>query len=47
MLDTLRGLYVFAHVAETLSFSRAAEKLSITKSAVSRWRSWRSSWASS
>jgi DNA-binding transcriptional LysR family regulator len=36
MLDTLRGLYVFAHVAETLSFSRAAEKLSVTKSAVSK-----------
>jgi DNA-binding transcriptional LysR family regulator len=36
MLDTLRGLYVFAHVAETLSFSRAAERLSITKSAVSK-----------
>jgi DNA-binding transcriptional LysR family regulator len=36
MLDTLRGLYVFAHVAEAQSFSRAAEKLSITKSAVSK-----------
>lgn len=36
MLDTLRGLYVFAHVAETQSFSRAAERLSITKSAVSK-----------
>jgi DNA-binding transcriptional LysR family regulator len=36
MLDTLRGLYVFAHVAETQSFSRAAERLRITKSAVSK-----------
>jgi DNA-binding transcriptional LysR family regulator len=36
MLDTLRGLYVFAHVAETQSFSRAAERLHITKSAVSK-----------
>lgn len=36
MLESLRGLYVFAHVAETLSFSRAAERLVITKSAVSK-----------
>jgi DNA-binding transcriptional LysR family regulator len=36
MLDSLRSLYVFAHVAETLSFSRAAERLDITKSAVSK-----------
>lgn len=36
MLDSLRALYVFAHVAETLSFSRAAERLGITKSAVSK-----------
>jgi len=36
MLDTLRGFYVFAHVAETLSFSRASERLGITKSAVSK-----------
>ena len=36
MLDALRGYYVFAHVAETHSFSRAAERLSITKSAVSK-----------
>jgi DNA-binding transcriptional LysR family regulator len=36
MLSSLRGLYVFAHVAETLSFSRAAERLGITKSAVSK-----------
>jgi DNA-binding transcriptional LysR family regulator len=35
-LDSLRGLYVFAHVAQTLSFSRAAELLNITKSAVSK-----------
>jgi DNA-binding transcriptional LysR family regulator len=35
-LDSLRGLYVFAHVAETQSFSRAAERLRITKSAVSK-----------
>lgn len=36
MLDSLRGLFVFAHVAETLSFSRAGERLGITKSAVSK-----------
>jgi len=36
MLDSLRGYVVFAHVAETQSFSRAAEKLGITKSAVSK-----------
>lgn len=35
-LDSLRGFYVFAHVAETQSFSRAAERLGITKSAVSK-----------
>src|SRR5205085_824185 len=34
--DSLRGYYVFAHVAETHSFSRAAERLNITKSAVSK-----------
>lgn len=36
MLDALRGLLVFAHVAETKSFSRAAERLGVTKSAVSK-----------
>src|SRR6187399_2491576 len=36
MLDSLRGLLVFAHVAETTSFSRAAERLTITRSAVSK-----------
>jgi DNA-binding transcriptional LysR family regulator len=36
MLESLRGYYVFAHVAETQSFSRAAERLDITKSAVSK-----------
>lgn len=36
MLDSLRGFYVFAHVAETRSFSRAAERLDVTKSAVSK-----------
>ena len=36
MLSSLRGFYVFAHVAETLSFSRAAERLGVTKSAVSK-----------
>lgn len=36
MLDSLRGYVVFAHVAETQSFSRAAERLGITKSAVSK-----------
>lgn len=36
MLDSLRGYVVFAHVAQTQSFSRAAEKLGITKSAVSK-----------
>jgi DNA-binding transcriptional LysR family regulator len=35
-LDSLRGLYVFAHVAQTLSFSRAADQLGVTKSAVSK-----------
>jgi DNA-binding transcriptional LysR family regulator len=36
MLEELRGLVVFAHVAETRSFSRAAERLNVTKSAVSK-----------
>jgi DNA-binding transcriptional LysR family regulator len=36
MLDSLRGLVVFAHVAETKSFSRAGERLGVTKSAVSK-----------
>jgi DNA-binding transcriptional LysR family regulator len=36
MLESLRGFYVFAHVAETRSFSRAADRLAITKSAVSK-----------
>jgi DNA-binding transcriptional LysR family regulator len=36
MLDSLRGYFVFSHVAETQSFSRAAEQLGITKSAVSK-----------
>jgi DNA-binding transcriptional LysR family regulator len=36
MLDSLRSYVVFAHVAETQSFSRAAERLGITKSAVSK-----------
>ena len=36
MLESLRGFYVFAHVAETQSFSRAADRLGITKSAVSK-----------
>jgi DNA-binding transcriptional LysR family regulator len=36
MLQSLRGLYVFTYVAESLSFSRAAEQLGITKSAVSK-----------
>jgi len=36
VLDTLRGYYVFAHVAELRSFSRAAERLDITRSAVSK-----------
>jgi DNA-binding transcriptional LysR family regulator len=36
MLDSLRGYVVFAHVAQTQSFSRAAERLGITKSAVSK-----------
>ncbi|MEY4575670.1 MAG: hypothetical protein RL701_373, partial [Pseudomonadota bacterium] len=35
-LDTLRGFYVFAQVAETGSFSRAAERLEMTRSAVSK-----------
>jgi DNA-binding transcriptional LysR family regulator len=35
-LDTLRGFYVFAQVAETGSFSRAAERLTMTRSAVSK-----------
>ena len=36
MLDALRGLVVFAHVAETKSFTHAAERLGVTKSAVSK-----------
>ena len=36
MLDSLRGYVVFARVAQTQSFSRAAEQLGITKSAVSK-----------
>lgn len=36
MLDSLRSYVVFAHVAQTQSFSRAAERLGITKSAVSK-----------
>lgn len=36
VLDSLRAYYVFAHVAESRSFSRAAERIGITKSAVSK-----------
>jgi len=36
MLDSLRSYVVFANVAQTGSFSRAAEQLGITKSAVSK-----------
>ena len=36
MFDSLRALFVFLQVAETLSFSRAAERLGVTKSAVSK-----------
>jgi DNA-binding transcriptional LysR family regulator len=36
MLDDLRGLLVFAHVADAGSFSAAAQHLGITKSAVSK-----------
>jgi DNA-binding transcriptional LysR family regulator len=36
MLDSLRAYYVFAQVAEAHSFTRAAERLGITKSAVSK-----------
>jgi DNA-binding transcriptional LysR family regulator len=36
ILDSLRGYVVFARVAQTGSFSRAAEQLGITKSAVSK-----------
>lgn len=36
MLDSLRSLYVFAQVAETTSFSRAADRLGMTRSAVSK-----------
>jgi DNA-binding transcriptional LysR family regulator len=36
MIDSLRGYYVFAQVARTRSFSRAAEYLEITRSAVSK-----------
>jgi DNA-binding transcriptional LysR family regulator len=36
MLESLRALLVFADVAETASFSRAAERLGLTRSAVSK-----------
>ncbi|MFT3928290.1 MAG: LysR substrate-binding domain-containing protein [Myxococcales bacterium] len=36
MLDELRGLLVFAHVVDARSFSAAAKRLNITKSAVSK-----------
>jgi DNA-binding transcriptional LysR family regulator len=36
ILQDLRGLLVFAHVVEALSFSKAAERLGVTKSAVSK-----------
>ncbi len=36
MLDDLRGYVVFSHVVETQSFSKAALRLGITKSAVSK-----------
>src|SRR4051794_34177589 len=36
MLDELRGLLVFAHVVDGGSFSNAAKRLGITKSAVSK-----------
>lgn len=36
MLDELRGLLVFAHVVDGRSFSAAAKRLGITKSAVSK-----------
>ena len=36
MLDQLRGLLVFAEVVESKSFARAAERLGMTRSAVSK-----------
>lgn len=36
IVQDLRGLLVFAHVVEAQSFSRAAEQLGVTKSAVSK-----------
>lgn len=36
MLDELRGLAVFAQVAELMSFSKAADQLGMTRSAVSK-----------
>lgn len=36
MLDELRGLVVFAQLAESMSFTRAAERLGMTRSAVSK-----------
>lgn len=36
MLQDLRALVVFAHVVETRSFTKAAERLAITRSAVSK-----------
>ena len=36
MLDELRGLVVFATVAETMSFTKAADRLAMTRSAVSK-----------
>lgn len=36
MLDELRGLVVFAELAESMSFTRAADRLSMTRSAVSK-----------
>jgi DNA-binding transcriptional LysR family regulator len=36
MLEELRGLVVFAQLAEVLSFSKAAERLGMTRSAVSK-----------
>ncbi len=36
MLDELRGLVVFAELSESMSFTRAAERLGMTRSAVSK-----------
>ena len=36
MIQDLRGLLVFAHVVETRSFTKAAQRLAITRSAVSK-----------